>query len=58
MRIPGFTRYENLIFDISYNRSFTKNCFKHKKIIKQIEKEDNNKLMTEEEKKKKFKRNR
>ena len=55
MRIPGFTRYENLIFDISYNRSFTKNCFKHKKIIKQIEKEDNNKLMTEEEKKKNLK---
>ena len=55
MKIPGFSRYENLIFDISYNRSFTKNCFKHKKIIKQIEKQDNNKLMSEEEKKKNLK---
>ena len=31
MRIPGFTRDENLIFDIGYNRSFTKNCW-HKGI--------------------------
>ena len=61
MRIPGFTRDENLIFDIGYNRSFSKNCFKHKIIMKQKEKtEDKNnkensedkKLMTEEEKKK------
>ena len=41
MRIPGFSRDENLIFDIGYNRSFTKNCFKHKKIMKQKEKEEN-----------------
>ena len=40
MRIPGFTRDENLIFDIAYNRSFTKNCFKHKMIIKKKEKEE------------------
>ena len=40
MRIPGFSRDENLIFDIGYNRSFTKNCFKHKRIIKQKEKEE------------------
>ena len=61
MRIPGFTRDENLIFDISYNRSFTKNCFKHKKQLKQREKEiekekeesgkvdDSKKLLTIEE---------
>jgi dsRNA-specific ribonuclease len=71
MRIPGFTRDENLIFDIGYNRSFTKNCFKHKRIIKQKEKEEeeistseaninevnklDKKLMTDEEKKKNLK---
>ena len=64
MCIPGFTRDENLIFDISYNRSFTKNCFKHKKQLKQKEKEiekekeesgkvdENKKLLTVEEKQK------
>jgi len=57
MRIPGFTRDENLIFDIGYNRSFTKNCFKHKMIIKQKEKEElkekgeNNKIENNEIKK-------
>ena len=65
MCIPGFSRHENLIFDISYNRSFTKNCFKHKKLLKQKEKDlekelgkvDENKtlLLTEEEKKKNMK---
>ena len=67
MCIPGFSRDENLIFDISYNRSFTKNCFKHKKQMKQKEKEIENekdktgkinedkKLLTEEEKKKNLK---
>ena len=67
MCIPGFSRDENLIFDISYNRSFTKNCFKHKKQLKQKEKEIENekdktgkineekKLLTEEEKKKNLK---
>ena len=63
MCIPGFSRYENLIFDISYNRSFTKNCFKHKKQLKQKEKEieeekkqsgkvdETKKILTTEEKK-------
>ena len=67
MCIPGFTRDENLIFDISYNRSFTKNCFKHKKQLKQKEKEiekerqesgtvdESKKLLTEEEKKRNVK---
>ena len=68
MRIPGFTRDENIIFDIAYNRSFSKNCYKHKIIIKQKEKEEekdkkdekndkkeDKKLMTEEEKKKALK---
>ena len=67
MCIPGFTRDENLIFDISYNRSFSKNCFKHKKQLKQKEKDIENekdnsgkvdeskKLLTEEEKKKNLK---
>ena len=67
MCIPGFSRDENLIFDISYNRSFTKNCFKHKKQLIQKEKEIENekdktgkrdeakKLLTEEEKKKNLK---
>ena len=40
MRIPGFSRDENLIFDIGYNRSFTKNCLKHKRILKQKEREE------------------
>ena len=67
MCIPGFTRDENLIFDISYNRSFTKNCFKHKKQLKQKEKEiekekeesgtvdESKKLLTVEEKQKNVK---
>ena len=65
MCIPGFSRHENLIFDISYNRSFTKNCFKHKRLLKQKEKEnekesgevdiDKKLLLTEDEKKKNFK---
>ena len=67
MCIPGFTRDENLIFDISYNRSFTKNSFKHKKLLKQKEKEiekekgesgkidENKKLLTEAEKTKNMK---
>ena len=65
MCIPGFSRHENLIFDISYNRSFTKNCFKHKRILKQKEKEnekesgevdiDKKLLLTEDEKEKNFK---
>ena len=54
MCIPGFTRDENLIFDISYNRSFSKNCFKHKKQLKGKVEEDK-KLLTEEEKKKNLK---
>ena len=54
MCIPGFTRDENLIFDISYNRSFSKNCFKNKKQLKgKVEEEK--KLLTEEEKKKNLK---
>ena len=60
MCIPGFTRDENLIFDIGYNRSFTKNCFRHKKLLKKIEKEleksdkkdEEKKLLIEEEKNK------
>ena len=67
MCIPGFTRDENLIFDISYNRSFSKNCFKHKKLLKQKMKEidtekektgkvdESKKLLTEEEKQKNVK---
>ena len=65
MCIPGFSRYENLIFDISYNRSFTKSCFKHKKFLKQKEKEnekesgkveeDKKLLVSEERKKENFK---
>lgn len=67
MCIPGFTRDENLIFDISYNRSFSKNCFKHKKLLKQKMKEidtekaktgiadEKKKLLTEEEKQKNVK---
>ena len=67
MCIPGFTRDENLIFDISYNRSFSKNCFRHKKLLKQKMKEfdsekektgkvdESKKLLTEEEKQKNVK---
>ena len=63
MCIPGFTRDENLIFDIGYNRSFTKNCFRHKKLLKKIEKEleksdkkdEEKKLLIEEEKNKNVK---
>ena len=54
MCIPGFTRDENLIFDISYNRSFSKNCFKHKKQLKG-KTEEEKKLLTEEEKNKNLK---
>lgn len=39
--IPGFTKDESLIFDISYNRSFTKNCYLHKKqLLNEIEEEE------------------
>ena len=54
MCIPGFTRDENLIFDISYNRSFSKNCFKHKKQLKG-KTEEEKKLLTDEEKNKNLK---
>ena len=54
MCIPGFSRDENIIFDISYNRSFSKNCFKHKKQLKGKTEEDK-KFLTEEEKKKNLK---
>ena len=57
MLIPGFTKDENVIFDISYNRSFTKNCYIHKRELKLIEKENQNnentndkKIFTEKEK--------
>ena len=54
MCIPGFSRHENLIFDISYNRSFSKNCFKHKKQLKG-KTEEEKKLLTDEEKNKNLK---
>ena len=64
VKIPGFTKDESLIFDISYNRSFTKNCYNHKrKLNEEIEldlikkekerenKEEEKKKLNEEEKK-------
>ena len=57
MCIPGFSRDENLIFDIGYNRSFSKYCFKHKKLLKHFEKSDKKEedKKTKEEKKKNMK---
>lgn len=40
--IPGFSKDDSLIFDISYNRSFAKNCFLHKRKILNAESEINN----------------
>ena len=33
VRIPGFTKDESLIFDISYNRSFSKNVYLRKRLL-------------------------
>ena len=57
VKIPGFTKDESLIFDISYNRSFTKNCYNHKrKLNEEIEldliKKEKERENKEEEKKK------
>jgi hypothetical protein len=62
VKIPGFTKDEGLIFDISYNRSFTKNCYNHKRKIegekelelmkKQREIDEKNKLNNNENKNK------
>ena len=39
--IPGFTKDESLIFNLSYNKSFTKQCFLHKIQVKTQESSNN-----------------
>ena len=54
INIPGFSKYESLIFDIAYNRSFTRNCFKCKTLLNQNEKGNDKKntlSLSKEEKK-------
>ena len=58
INIPGFSKYESLIFDIEYNKSFTRNCFKYKTILNQNEKgnDKKNRLpLSKEEKKENLK---
>ena len=45
--IPGFTKDESLIFNLSYNKSFTKQCYLHKIQIKTQESTNNNKRSNE-----------
>ena len=48
--IPGFTKDESLIFDISYNRSFTKNCYLHKKqLLNELKEEEEGKSSKKKE---------
>ena len=47
--IPGFTKDESLIFNLSYNKSFTKQCFLHKIQVKTQESNNASKRSNEQQ---------